>query len=356
MAAARGRAAREIRCPYPNRGLTFEDGRLLPIEEVHARRDGTGIAYKGRTWEQMHPKQSPRSLAPARPATVKKDARFIWEFSGGEELPQGDIYDGDWAWVAGKLVEHGKGLMYNADPDHLGLVHAGEYQRGECHGPGRSWWLTTSAVWKQNKLHTGGKPFSFEGEYRHDEKYRGLKTFKDGRTQNVGVGPLTAPAAATAATAAAPPPAVAPDQAAATWRQKRKREDSPEAARRPASRGAQESAATSSKSPKTQRSPARISSERQSAPRHETLAAAVPAADAVPGSAAAAAAAAAKAAAPAMVTHEAADAALAPHFLNVAGIIGLSRIKFEQLLVDLQPPLSVLEEARVRSAVASHHS
>ena len=158
------------------RGCNGREGRHIKLEDAAAQFPGVAGLLKGQSFEG-----SPEPF---------KGGRWVWQYTATADRPGGDLYDGGWAWCD-KLhthVERGRGLMVNTDPDHRGLVHEGKYRNGQCHGPGKSWWVDSSVAWHRNELPggaNGAKPFRFEGEYRKDEKVSGIRTFKDGRQEQL---------------------------------------------------------------------------------------------------------------------------------------------------------------------------
>jgi len=91
------------------------------------------------------------------------------------------------------VVEHddsGEALLLNMDDAHEGLIVQAVYENGELHGAGKSWWLPDSETWTANRLQAAARndrvphvktPYSFEGEWEHDEKVAGESPFSFGK-------------------------------------------------------------------------------------------------------------------------------------------------------------------------------
>eukprot|EP01045_Picozoa_sp_COSAG04_P006987 COSAG04_NODE_355_length_16048_cov_133.443511_2_plen_230_part_00 len=106
-------------------------------------------------------------------------------------MRSGDIFDGEWKTLYDdgtrelSVVEHddsGEALLLNMDDAHEGLIVQAVYVNGELHGVGKSWWLPDSETWTANHLQAATRndrvphiktPYSFEGEWEHDEKVAG---------------------------------------------------------------------------------------------------------------------------------------------------------------------------------------
>ena len=109
-----------------------------------------------------------------------------------------DIYLGEWKFSTEKqrYLEHGRGIMYNNHPAARarGLVCCSELRDGWLNGRGKSTWIPTCKIWKDNYLPGSvirktketerGKyryPFNFDGYYRKDHKHGvAVVTLKDG--------------------------------------------------------------------------------------------------------------------------------------------------------------------------------